>query len=112
MGRSKQSESDTSGSTLADAPTVESVKETVEAEDVKDTPKAKAKRTRVFRGQTCEILKTTKNTQTGAIYDLLAYRRTVTNRHTGEVQEVIVGRKLRRPGTGVVALPKEVELEE
>jgi hypothetical protein len=112
MGRSTKNESDTSGETLADAPTVESVEDTVEAAGVTSTPEAKAKRTRVFRGQACEILKTTKNIHTGAVYDLVAYVRTVTNRHTGEVKEVIVGRKLRRAGTGVVALEKELVLEE
>ena len=73
---------------------------------------AKAKRTRVYRGQTCEITRTTKNTRTGAIYDLIAYRRGVTNRRTGDVTEAIVGVKLRRPGTGVEPTTDEVEVEE
>jgi hypothetical protein len=112
MGRPTKNESKASGSTLADDPTVESGKEAVGVAGATDAPNTQAKRTRTFRGQTCEILKTTKNTRTGAIYDLLAYKRTVTNRHTGEVTEVIVGKKLRRPNTGVVALPKEVVVEE
>jgi hypothetical protein len=112
MGRPTKNESNTSGSTVADAPVVEPVKVDVKVDGAKDASDTKAKRTRVFRGQECEILKTTKNVRTGAIYDLIHYKRKVTNRHTGEVSEVFVGRKLRRPGTGVVAAPREVEIEE
>jgi len=112
MGKAKKDESDTSGGALADTPAVEPVKETAKAAEATDAPKAKAKRTRGFRGQACEILKTTKDTVTGAVYDLINYKRRVTNRHTGEVKDVYVGRKLRRPGTGVVVPPREVEIEE
>jgi hypothetical protein len=112
MGRTKQNESDTSGSTLADDTGVDPEKETVEATDVKVTPKAKAKRTRLFRGQDCEIIKTTKNTSTGAVYDLILYKRNVTNRRTGEAKDVFVGHKLRREGTGVVSANREIEIEQ
>ena len=112
MGKANKSESNTSGEKLADDPGVDPGKKTNEAEGAKAAPKAKAKRTRVFRGQECEIEKTFKNTQTGAIYDRVLYKRKVTNRKTGEVTTAIVGRKMRRPGTGVNPIAKEVEIEE
>jgi hypothetical protein len=112
MGKTTKKESDTSGeATLATASGVAPEKETVEPEGVKDTPK-KAKRTRVHRGQVCEIIRTTKDTHSGAIHDLILYKRKVTNRRSGEVDDVFVGKKLRRPGTGTVPLPREIEIEE
>jgi hypothetical protein len=111
MGKSKKTESDTSGDKLATASGEVPEKEFENSDSATDAPK-KAKRTRVHRGQECEIVKTTKDTRTGAIYDLILYKRNVTNRRSGAVDEVFVGKKLRRPGTGVVALPTEVEIEE
>jgi hypothetical protein len=103
-------ESDTSGDTQADAPAVKPGKGT-KVEGAKAAPK-KAKRTRKHRGQECEVVKVTKDRVTGAIYDLILYKRNVTNRRSGEVTVVSVGKKLRRPGTGQVDLPREEEIEE
>jgi hypothetical protein len=106
----KKIESETSGGTKTTAPVVEPGEGT-QAGEAKDA-KAKVKRTRVHRGQECEVIRVTKNRVTGAIYDLILYKRSVTNRRSGEVNAVFVGKKLRRPGTGVVTLAKEEEVEE
>lgn len=99
-----------SDETQADAPVVEPGKDAV-AEGA-NAPEDKPERTRVHRGQKCPVIKVTKNTRTGAIYDHILYTRSVTNRRDGTSQKATVGKKLRRPGTGVVLEPKEVEVEE
>ena len=97
--------------TQADAPVVTPVEEEILA--VKTGILAEwSGRTRVHRGQVCPVTKVTKNTSTGAIYDHILYVRNVTNRRTGEVSPASVGKKLRRPGTGSLDVPKEVEIEE
>ena len=108
---SKPTGSKVDSETQAGPPTAKSGKEdavATETQSVSDKPV----RTRVHRGQKCPILKTTKDTRTGAIYDLIEYTRSVTNRRTGDVSKHTVGKKLRRPGTGVVAGTHEIEIEE
>jgi hypothetical protein len=113
MGKTTKMESNTNGSKQAGEPTEESGTESVKAGVAKDATEAKAKHTRLHRGQKCEVVKVTKNIVTGAIYDHILYERSVTNRRTGEVAPAFVGKKLRRPGTGVVAANvTEVEIEE
>ena len=90
----------------------ESADQTETATPVKAKVPAKKPATRKHRGQTCPVVKVTKNTRTGAIYDLIEYTRSVTNRKTGEVKQIVVGKKLRRPGTGMAELPREVEVQE
>lgn len=68
-------------------------------------------RTRHFRGRACPVRKTTKNIVTGAIYDHVDYTRTVINRRDGSTSTETLTRKLRRPGTGVAVMGKEVEIE-
>lgn len=72
-----------------------------------EAPKA----TRLFRGRQCTIVKSVKNLATGAVYDLIEYTRQVTNRRDGSVSTEKLIRKMRRPGTGVAAPVKEVEVE-
>lgn len=72
-----------------------------------DKPKAY----RLYRGRQCEIIRTTKNSLTNAIYDLILSPRTVTDRKTGIAQQVFLGIKMRRPGTGDSPPPVEVEIE-
>lgn len=106
----KKIESETSGGTKTTAPAVEPGEGTNAGEA--KSAEAKVKRTRVHRGQECEVIKVTKNRLTGAIYDLILYKRSVTNRRSGQVDEVFVGKKLRRPGTGAADLSKEEVVEE
>jgi hypothetical protein len=73
---------------------------------------AKPVRTRLHRGQTCPITKTTRDTRTGAIHDHVIYTRSVINRRTGEQTAAQVGKKLRRPGTGSQAIAREEVIEE
>jgi hypothetical protein len=101
MGNTKKKAPQKSTSNEASAPPV------VEAEE-----KPKAKRTRVYRGQECEVIRVTKNTRTGAIYDLIEVTRSVTNRRSGNVDIVKLGKKLRRPGTGVEPVVDEIEITE
>ena len=68
-------------------------------------------RTRLFRGKLCPVTRSVRNVLTGAIYDLVSYERQVTHRKTGEVTTETLTRKMRRPGTGLSALQKEVEIE-
>ena len=68
-------------------------------------------RTRLFRGKQCPVTRSVRNVLTGAVYDIIAYDRQVTNRRTGTVSTETLNRKLRRPGTGVTAFQKEVEVE-
>jgi hypothetical protein len=113
MGKTTKKESVTNGSELANAPTVvESAQDTDVAEAATDVAPPKAKRTRVYRGQECEVIKVTKNTRTGAIYDLIEVTRNVTNRRSGDVVIVKLGKKLRRPGTGVEPVTDEIVIEE
>ncbi len=100
---SKQTQADASGVTPGKGKSVA---------EAKTAPKAKPKRTRRFRGQECEITRTTRDTRTGAIYDYFNYVRTVTNRKTGETSKVNVGRRQRRPDTGHPTAETEVELTE
>ena len=67
--------------------------------------------TRLFRGRLCKVIKSVRRVDTGAIYDLVEYERQVTNRRTGSVSTEKLTRKLRRPGTGVGPLAREVEVE-
>jgi hypothetical protein len=107
MGASKKKESDAIVSPEGSEPTApESVEKAMEGPSV-DAP-TKPKRTRVFRGQECEVVSTTRNTRTGAIYDLIEVPRNVTNRRSGDVDVVKIGRKMRRPGTGVEPTVDEV----
>lgn len=76
-------------------------------EDIHVQPKL----TRLYRGRKCEIIKTTKNSLTGAIHDLVLSPRTVTDRKNGSSQVVFLGIKLRRPGTGDTPPPVEIEIE-
>lgn len=108
---SKVTGSKVDSETQAGSPTAESVKETSVAKGTGGAAGAPV-RTRAHRGQACPILKTTQDTRTGAIYDLIEYTRSVTNRRTGEVQKQTVGKKLRRPGTGVAAVDREIVIEE
>jgi hypothetical protein len=113
MGKTTKLESNTNGSKQAGEPTEASDTESVKADVAKDATEAKAKHTRVHRGQNCEVVRVTKNLLTGAIYDHILYERNVTNRRTGEVAPAFVGKKLRRPGTGVAVVDvTEVEVEE
>lgn len=68
-------------------------------------------RTRLFRGRLCPVVRSVRNVNTGAIYDLISYTRQVTNRRDGSVTTETLHRKLRRPGTGTSLLVKEVEIE-
>ena len=68
-------------------------------------------RTRLFRGRQCPIVKTVRNTTTGVIYDMVSYKRQVTNRRDNSSQEVTLTRRLRRAGTGAAFADKEVEIE-
>lgn len=95
----------------ADSPTVESGKDSFTAE-AGDSGTAKPGRTRVHRGQECPVLKTTRDTRTGAIHDHILYTRSVTNRKSGEQQAATVGKKIRRPGTGSVVVSREEVIEE
>ena len=70
-----------------------------------------AGRTRLFRGRLCPVVRSVRNVNTGAIFDLISYTRQVTNRRDGSVTTETLTRKLRRPGTGVSLLGKEVEIE-
>ncbi len=72
-----------------------------------DTPRPQ----RRFRNRMCDVIRTTQNIQTGAIYDHIEYTRQVTNRLNDTVSTETLIRKLRRPGTGVAAVAKEVEIE-
>jgi hypothetical protein len=107
---SKATGSKVDSETQAGPPTVESGKEVAVVGETKSFID-KPERTRVHRGQKCPILKTTKDTRTGAIYDLIEITRSVTNRRTGDVSKQTVGKKLRRPGTGVMGEPREIEIE-
>lgn len=69
------------------------------------------KRTRLFRGKACTIIKSVKNLITGAEYDLVEYTRQVTNRKDGSVSTEKLTRKMRRPGTGTATPAKEIEIE-
>ena len=40
-------------------------------------------RTRLFRGRLCPVVRSVRNVNTGAIYDLISYTRQVTNRRDG-----------------------------
>jgi hypothetical protein len=73
---------------------------------------AKKTKTRRFRGQDCPITRTTKDPRTGAIYDLIQVKRSVTNRRDGSVSTEFVGHKMRRPGTGVADVTEEIVIEE
>ena len=59
----------------------------------------------------CNVVKSVRNVNTGAIYDLIEYTRQVTNRRDGSVSTETLTRKLRRPGTGTSELSQEVEIE-
>jgi hypothetical protein len=72
---------------------------------------SESKRTRRFRGQERDIVRTTKNVITGAVYDLIEYPRTVTSKRDGSTTTVYLNRKLRRPGTGLPVAVKEIEVE-
>jgi hypothetical protein len=73
---------------------------------------AKKTKTRRFRGQDCPITRTTKDPRTGAIYDLVQVKRSVTNRRDASVSQEFVGHKLRRPGTGVADVTEEIVIED
>ncbi len=75
-----------------------------------ETP-LKPKAERRYRGKMCEIVRTTVNRATGAVYDLIMSPRQVTNRRDNSVSTVFLGLKLRRPGTGTKAPGKEDEIE-
>jgi hypothetical protein len=109
MGNTTKKDPQKSTSTTASAPPVVEAEENDEAV-AEETAPAKAKRTRVYRGQECEVIKVTKNTRTGAIYDLIEISRNVTNRRSGQVEIVKLGKKLRRPGTGVEPIVDEIEI--
>ena len=72
----------------------------------------KSVRTRKYRGQDCEILKTTRDRKTGTVYDLIEYTRKVTNRRDGSAELVKLGLKLRRLDTGNEDLSSEEEVIE
>jgi hypothetical protein len=74
-------------------------------------PATKPKRTRRFRGQDIPVDKTTRDLRTGALYDHITYKRSVTNRKDGTVSDQTLSTKLRRPGTGGQVVT-EVEVEE
>ena len=69
-------------------------------------------RTRRYRGQDCEILKTTRDRKTGTVYDLIEYTRKVTNHRDGSSESVKIGLKLRRLETGNEQQPVEEEVIE
>ena len=68
-------------------------------------------RTRLFRGRLCPVVRSLRNLNTVANYDLISYTRQGTNSRDGSVTTETLTRKLRRPGTGVSLLGKEVEIE-
>ena len=70
-----------------------------------------APRTRLFRNRLCPVVKTVRNVVTGAVYDLVTYDRQVTNRRDGTVTTETLTRRLRRPGTGLQPMAREVEVE-
>jgi len=88
---------------------IESTQEVVAAPGVAPKAADKPKVTRLYRGRQCEVIRTTKNTVTGAIYDLVLFPRSIRNKYDASSTDVYLGVKLRRPGTGVVAA-KEVEI--
>lgn len=108
---SKLTGSKVKSETQASPPTAQSGKDS-EVVNGTDSASDKPARTRVHRGQECPVIKTTRDTRTGAIYDLILYSRHVTNRQTGEVRVATVGKRLRRPNTGVVGFATEIEIEE
>lgn len=69
-------------------------------------------RTRLYRGQKCKILKTSRDRATGTVYDVIEYTRKITNRRDGSQEEVKLGLKLRRTDTGNEVLSKEEEIIE
>ena len=69
------------------------------------------KRQRLFRGRMCPVVKSVRNVNTGAVYDLVEYQRQVTNRRDGSISTQTLTRKLRRTGTGTANPAKEVEIE-
>jgi len=97
--------------TQADSPTVVSVQDCTTPADG-DSTAGKPGRTRSHRGQECPILKTTRDIRTGAIHDHILYTRSVINRRTGDQTAATVGKKLRRPGTGVAVVAREEVIEE
>lgn len=96
---------------LANSPSVETVKDCSTADGGK-APSTKPVRTRLYRGQECPIHKTTRDRTTGAIHDHVEFKRTVINRRTGEQTFALVGKKLRRPGTGEQFQAREEVIEE
>ena len=101
--------SDTGADAKASDPvTNEPVKENAPAEP--QTAEKPKKAERKYRGRKCEVVKTTQNTTTGAIYDLILYPRRVLNRLDKTSSTEFLGIKLRRPGTGKRAV-KEIEIE-
>lgn len=77
-----------------------------------DAPRKQVERMIQHRGRSFKVIRTTRNRRTGAIYDYFEYDRPVKDRITGKSSSVLITKKLRRPGTGVVVQKEEEYNEE